>query len=92
MPIFKTVAQNMSPNSHVSNVQVAVLLTGMRLAGLCARFAPTIKWHRIALWGPTLASMFYKIIKWMSFKPRLMYYIYYDRITRLCMYLFNIHS
>ena len=25
---------------------------GMSVAGLCARFAPTIKWHRIALWGP----------------------------------------
>ena len=24
---------------------------GMSVAGLCARFAPTIKWHRIALWG-----------------------------------------
>ena len=23
----------------------------MSVAGLCARFEPTMKWHRIALWG-----------------------------------------
>ena len=26
---------------------------GMSVAGLCARFAPTINWHRIALWRKT---------------------------------------
>ena len=26
-------------------------MPGMSVAGLCARFAPTIKWQRIALWG-----------------------------------------
>ena len=27
----------------------AMYVPGMSVAGLCARFAPTIRWHRIAL-------------------------------------------
>ena len=49
-----------------------VHVPGMSVAGLCARFAPTIKWHRIygnnvVGGGDTLASIYYKIIKWTSF-------------------------
>ena len=44
-------------------------VSGMSVAGLCARFAPTIKVtsHSVVR-GPTLASAFYKIIKWVAFK------------------------
>ena len=33
-------------------------VSDMGVANLCVRFEPTIKWHRIALEGPTLASIF----------------------------------
>ena len=61
------------------------------VAGWCAIFAPTIKWHRIALWGgPHWSPCFTKT--GCLFKTRLMCYIYQDRVTRLSMYLVNIHS
>ena len=35
----------------VDSTRHTVPVTGMSVTGLCARFAPTIKWHRIALRG-----------------------------------------
>ena len=45
-----------------------VRVSGMGVAGLCARFAPTIKWHRVS---STSASTFCEIIKWASLKKNI---------------------
>ena len=37
------ILRGVSPDEHTMHVP------GMSMAGLCARFAPTIKWHRTAL-------------------------------------------
>ena len=50
----------------------------MSVAGLCAKFASTIKWHRTSLrgGGDTLVAMFCSIKNGCLFKTQLTYDIY----------------